>query len=404
MTRPAVVVVSDHASVTGGAEMVAITSAVGLAEAGFEVTFVAGSEPRDDRLSKLSRVEVLGATGFHQSANKAAAFKNALWNRDAEALMTNALKGLDPDNTVVHLHSYLNVLSPSVLSAALREFGCTITLHDYGIVCPTSGLYNHRKATACPLTPLSAQCIFTQCSKRSYFSKAALVMRSEILKHRVKATRRIDHYIAVSRRNGEIVYPFLGKNATIHHVRNPYQKPQAPRVMAEKNGPILFVGRLTSEKDPVRLALAAKRTDTEVVFVGSGPLVDEVRAANPDATITGWLTQDQVAEWFQKGRANVMTSRWHEGSPLSLTDAAAQGLPSIVPSTMAGAENVQNDRTGYLYALSSDEELDRALRNLKQDHRIRELSEAAYDGFWADPPTMEAHIRGLEGVYHSILG
>ena len=63
--------------------MVAITSAVGLAEAGFDVTFVAGAEPRDDRLSKLARVEVLGATGFHQSANKVEAFRNALWNIDA---------------------------------------------------------------------------------------------------------------------------------------------------------------------------------------------------------------------------------------------------------------------------------------------------------------------------------
>lgn len=384
--------------------MVAITSAVGLAEAGFDVTFVAGSEPRDERLSKLRRVEVLGATGFHQSANKVEAFRNALWNHEAEVLMNKALEGLDPDNTVVHLHSYLNVLSPSVLSAALREFECTITLHDYGIVCPTSGLYNHRRRCSCPLTPLSLQCVLTQCSKSSYLSKAALVMRSRVLKGRVKATRRIDHYIAVSRRNGEIVRPFLGPNAVIHHVRNPYQKPQAPRVLAEKNGPVLFVGRLTGEKDPVRLAIAAKRTDTEVVFVGSGPLEDEVRAANPAATITGWLTQDQVAEWFQKGRANVMTSRWHEGSPLSLTDAAAQGLPSIVPSTMAGAENVQNDRTGYTYSLSSDEELDRALRSLKQDQRVRELSEAAYRDFWSDPPSMEAHIRGLEAVYHSILG
>lgn len=70
--------VSDHASVSGGAEMVAITSAVGLVEAGYEVTFVAGSEPRDPRLADypFRRVEVLGATGFHQSERKASAFRD----------------------------------------------------------------------------------------------------------------------------------------------------------------------------------------------------------------------------------------------------------------------------------------------------------------------------------------
>lgn len=401
-----VVVVSDHASVTGGAEMVALTSAVGLVEAGYDVTFVAGAEPRDPRLSEypFRRVAVLGAEGFHQSKNKVAAFKNALWNRDAGSFMAAALDGLDPKATVVHFHSYLNVLSPSVLDVALDlGFPCVITLHDYGIVCPTSGLYNHQKAAVCPLTPLSARCIFTQCSKRSYFSKAALVMRAELMKHRVHATKRVQHYIAVSRRNGEIVRRFLPDSAQIHHLRNPYQSPQEPRVLAENNMPLLFIGRLTSEKDPVRLASAARRVDLPVVFVGSGPLEAEVRAANPNATITGWLTQAEVAAWLHKGRANVMTSRWHEGSPLSLTDSAARGLPSVVPEMMAGAENVLDGVTGYRYPLDSDQALDLALERLKSSDTVRDLSVAAYDDFWSDPPTLEAHVASLVAFYAQAL-
>jgi len=398
--------VSDHASVTGGAEMVAITSAVGLVEAGYDVTFIAGAEPRDPRLIEhpFHRVEVLGATGFHQSTRRASAFRDALWNRSAEAMMNRALEGLDPGKTVVHFHSHLSILSPSVLGAALDAgFACVSTLHDYGIVCPNSGLYIHPKRVVCPYRPLSLQCVLTQCSKRNYLSKAALVMRSEILLRRVRGASRIKAFIAVSRRNGEIVRPFLPKGAVIQHLRNPYQSPREARVDAEDNAPLVFVGRLTSEKDPVRLAEAGKRVGMPVVFIGTGPLEDQVRAANPEAEITGWVSQQDVAAWFRRARANVMTSRWHEGSPLSLTDAAARGVPSVVPSTMAGAENVEPGETGFHFDLASDDSLDRALDALKDAGTVRRLSESAYERFWADPPTLEAHVRGLGAIYESVL-
>lgn len=405
-TPPSVVVVSDHASVTGGAEMVAITSAVGLVEAGYDVTFVAGSEPRDPRLSDtpFRKVAVLGATGFHESERKTSAFRDALWNRRTETLMRDALAGLDPARTVVHFHSYLAILSPSALGAALDAgFPCVSTLHDYGIVCPNSGLYIHPKRVVCPYRPLSARCVLTQCSKRNYLSKAALVLRSEILLRRVRGASRMRAFVAVSRRNGEIVRPFLPPGAVLHHLRNPYQAPREPRVTAEENRPLVFVGRLTSEKDPVRLAAAAKRVDLPVVFVGAGPLEGEVRAANPDAEITGWVGQDEVAARFRGARANVMTSRWHEGSPLSLTDAAARGIPSVVPATMAGAENVEPGETGFHFDLASDESLDRALDRLKDSVTVHRLSETAYERFWADPPTLEAHVRGLGDIYESVL-
>lgn len=404
--QPSVVLVSDHASVTGGAEMVALTSAVGLVEAGLDVTFVAGSEPRDPRLAEhgFRKIEVLGATGFHQTDNKAAGLRNAIWNKGAAEMMERALAGLDPSRTVVHFHSYLSILSPSVMGAALDAgFPCVLTLHDYGIVCPTSGLYNHRKAKTCPLIPLSPTCILTQCSKRNYLSKLGLVWRSEVLKHRVRATQRLKHAICVSRRNGEIVRPFLPESLRIHHLRNPYQVPRSERVEAERNEALLFVGRLTSEKDPVRLAAAARRVGSSVVFVGTGPLEAEVKAANPDAVITGWLTQAEVAEWYTRGRANVMTSRWHEGSPLSLTDAAARGVPSVVPATMAGAENVLDGETGYLFPLEDDGMLDERLRQLQDDDAVRRLSARAYEDFWADPPTLAAHVEGLLRIYGEVL-
>ena len=70
---------------------------------------------------------------------------------------------------------------------------------------------------------------------------------------------------------------------------------------------------------------------------------------------------------------------------------------------MAGAENVEPGVTGFHFDLASDESLDRALVGLREPETVRRLSEAAYEGFWTDPPTLEAHVRGLGAIYESVL-
>lgn len=382
----------------------AIASAVGLHEAGVPTYFFCGGDATDSRLKALpaDRVVSIGGGLFHERPGKLQSLREFYWNKRAAKAMGDLL-GRISGPTIVHLHSFVAVVTPSVLKPAFEHGAKTVlTLHDYGVACPTSGLYNHQRKYKCPLKPMSAKCIFTQCSKRSYLSKAALVSRMALVNARLHPTERINEFICVSPRNGEVVRPFLRGGAPITFVHNPIDTPRCPRIEAENNKVFLFVGRLTSEKDPVRLAQAARRLNLPVKFVGDGPLREKVAEANPDAEITGWVPIEVVAKVWDEARVNVMTSRWHEGNPLTLSEAGSRGIPSLVPSDMCGSEFVIPGQTGERFDLESDESLDRCLQVFKDDSQVSTRSIGVYEAYWSNPPTMERHLAELLPIYERL--
>lgn len=401
-----VVIVSDSARISGGAEKVALTSAIALAQHGVSTLAFTGTGPVDERLNAVPNLTVVntGHKPFYESESKVASIKQVLWNQEAAAQFTAATKGLDPEDTVVHFHSYLRVLSASVLSAALRAgFNVVVTLHDYGLACPNMGFYHYRERAICHRTPLSADCIGTNCTLRGYVNKLGFVARGMVLEKRVRWRGRVKHFIAVSESSGDIMRPFLGDAAKLHLVLNPVDVPHGEPVAAASNRNLLFVGKLDAQKDPVRLAQAAQTVGMPVTFVGDGDLKDEVLAANPSATLTGWVTPAEVQQHQRSARALVMTSRWYEAAPLVIFDALAAGLPVVVPDTCCGREFIVHGETGFVYDSAKTTGLEDVLLQLKDDALVARMGKAAYDRFWQNPPTMARHVEGLLAVYEEAI-
>ncbi len=57
------------------------------------------------------------------------------------------------------------------------------TIHEYFLFCPNGGFYNYQTQKACPLTPMSAQCLTTNCDSRSYPQKLWRVARQAIMQN-----------------------------------------------------------------------------------------------------------------------------------------------------------------------------------------------------------------------------
>ncbi|MDB4948258.1 MAG: hypothetical protein JWM27_907, partial [Gemmatimonadetes bacterium] len=109
-------------------------------------------------------------------------------------------------------------------------------------------------------------------------------------------------------------------------------------------GPVvLYLGRLSAEKDPVNLldawsAVAGAHPDAELVYVGEGPdearlraRVEELRA--PRVRLAGGSAEP--AAWYRAADLFALPSR-HEGLSNSLLEAAACGLP-VVSTRVSGA-------------------------------------------------------------------
>lgn len=101
---------------------------------------------------------------------------------------------------------------------------------------------------------------------------------------------------------------------------------------------VLFVGRLSRVKgvDTLLSAIEALEGDvrksTRFVFIGDGPMRKDVEAAArgmPEIKIVGAVPHSSVFPFFTHADAYVLPSH-SEGLPISLLEAMASGLPSIV--------------------------------------------------------------------------
>ncbi len=406
--RPlSVVIVNDFATITGGADRVALAEAVGLARRGHRVTLIAGQgEPAPELLEAGIDVRVTGQQTTLSDPNRLRAAAQGVWNRQAAGLLRDVLAQTDRDRTVVHLHGFIKVLSPSVVRAAVRSGLPTIaTLHDYSVACPNGGLFNYQTNEICPLEPMSATCIATHCDARAYSHKLWRVGRQAVQLRFGTMPAGVGQLIVPSGTAAEIVKPFLPPGTRVTILSNPVSVSRMGPVDAARNEPFVMVGRLQHDKGGVLLARAARTAGVKAIFVGAGADASLIQRANPDAELTGWLEPEQVRAVVRSARAMVNASLIYETQGLTLLEAAAEGVPAVVSDSTVAREAVEDNRTGLWFRAGDADELADKLVALHRDPGLASsLGRAAYDRFWAQPPDLPSHLEALERVYYGAAG
>lgn len=401
-----VVIVSDFAHVNGGAASVAIAGAIGLARRGHGVSFFSAVGPADTRLEK-SGVQVLCTEQCEiaKDPRRIRAAMQGVWNRSAARAFAERLRELDRRDTIIHLHGWSKALSSSVVRTAIDGgFKVVCTLHDYFCACPTGGFFDARTASHCHVKPLSLACITCNCDVRSYRHKLWRVVRQLAQEKVGRIPAGIDTFIVLSRLSRLVLQPYLPKAARMFEVSNPIDIPLGSPVDVGSNRAFTMIGQLSLLKGGQLFAAVARHCGVQAVFVGDGPSTQEIAAANPAATITGWVSQERVGEYLSKARALVFPSLWYEAQPLAVLEAAARGVPAVVSDGCAAAESVRDGMTGLVFKNGDATSLAAALRRLSDDDLVRRLGRGAYETYWADPPVLERHVAELERVYRCVLG
>jgi glycosyltransferase involved in cell wall biosynthesis len=112
---------------------------------------------------------------------------------------------------------------------------------------------------------------------------------------------------------------------------------------------VLFVGRLDAQKGPLDLLhalrlLSARHNDVHALFVGEGPLREEMEAAirasefQQRVHLIGW--RNDVPELMKAASCLVLPSYW-EGMPNVILEAMASGLPVIATEVEGTTELLQ---------------------------------------------------------------
>lgn len=400
-----IVVVSDFAHVEGGSTAVALSSAIGLAGRGHRVTLLAAVSPIEPTLLDSGiRVVCTQQHAIGDDPQRIRALIQGIWNGKAALSMADALQGLDPRHTVVHVHGWSKALSSSVIRAALsRKFKVICTLHDYFSACPNGSFFNYPSNTVCELRPLSGACITSQCDRRNYGHKLWRVARQFVQNRFGGMPKEIRHFIIVSEFSGRILKLFFSPGSQIYHVQNPVQASYTEPVHTRSNSAYVMVGRITQEKGPHLFAEAANELGCEAVFVGDGDKRANVLSICPSAKVMGWLAREDVTKQLRNARVLVFPSLLYETDGLAVLEAAALGIPAIVSDVSAARVSVIDGVTGSCFKAGDRRDLASKMSAMCDDERVARMGLAAHAQYWKHPRTLDRHVKELEEVYEKVL-
>lgn len=127
------------------------------------------------------------------------------------------------------------------------------------------------------------------------------------------------------------------------------------------NYDVIYIGRLTFQKDPERLMrvfakVAEKLPSVKIAVVGTGDMEAETRALSNELNLQNNVEflgfQSNPLKMLHDAKVMVMTSRW-EGTPMCALESLAVGTPIVSTPTDGLKDLIQDGVNGFL---SDDDE------------------------------------------------
>ncbi|MBE6718383.1 MAG: glycosyltransferase [Ruminococcaceae bacterium] len=147
----------------------------------------------------------------------------------------------------------------------------------------------------------------------------------------------------------------------------------------EQNGyDVLYVGRLTHQKNPERLmsvikSLCEKKNDIRIAIAGSGDYAGYVETFIADYNLENQVDYlgytNKPLPLIKRSKAMIMTSRF-EGTPMVAIEAQILGTPIVSTPVDGMLDVIENGVNGFLS--DKDEELVERILDILSDDTLRE--------------------------------
>jgi glycosyltransferase involved in cell wall biosynthesis len=176
----------------------------------------------------------------------------------------------------------------------------------------------------------------------------------------LRASRRVDDYIAISELSRERIRRHYGRDAVVIH----------PPVETHRFAPgtpgdsLLVVSELLGHKR-LQLALeAARRARAPIRIVGAGPSDGALRDAYPEAEFLGRVSDADLVELYASARAVLMPGMEEFG--ITAVEAQAAGRPVIAAAAGGALETVLDGETGRLARLDDVDSFAEAIESIDE--------------------------------------
>jgi glycosyltransferase involved in cell wall biosynthesis len=327
----------------------------------FRLAYCAGAEPGRDWSLDLSGLDVEILPGVQYRPRKQVNPFSFKWNPS----VLRSIKRFAPD--VVVLSGYVH---PTMLAAAAW---CIVNRIPYGVVSETSARSTVQTGLRWKLKTLVCGWVVRNMA-------FGLPTGREAAKHLADLGASAPTYYFPNTPDVSVIA------ARADMVRGGGETEIKSRIgIPPDHDIVLFVGRMIDAKLPMDALAAfrmANRPRAVMVFVGDGPLLDDVRKAadgEPRVIFTRWLKDPgEVASLMATSAIMVLPSQ-HETWGAVVNEAMAAGLPVVASDRVgAAAELIDSGVNGVVYPVGDVTSLASALGELLDNPEARRaMGEAA---------------------------
>lgn len=297
-------------------------------------------------------------------------FVSGIWCPSGIKAMREAIEKERPD--VINVHNLYPFISP----AALREckkagIPVVMTIHNFRLICPT-GLFM-RDGAPCELCLQRGDewgCVRFNC-EHSRLKSIGYAARNAVARLRSHYMDCVDCYACITDFQRQKLTAAGYPSERLLLIPNPMDVDcgNIDNCHNDKDSGayVAFCGRISREKG-IDLIIEAARQNPDIEFRLAGAVADEALTADLPANVklAGYLKGDKLRAFYQNARFMVMASRWYEGFPMAILEAAKHNKATIAPDHGGFTEIIGKgkDTIGALFTPGDPEALSREIRKL----------------------------------------
>lgn len=311
---------------------------------------------------------------------------------------------------ILHAHNLWPQAPISLFAAAKKQGMATLhSQHNYRAVCANGLMLRHGQHCELCLSHGPQHAFYHRCYRQSYAASLFAIAHHKRYKQQVK--KHLDLAIALNQKAKSLLLQtgFLPHKVT---VKSNFVG-EIDQAISSENEPrrgCLFVGRFAPEKG-VELALEAAHKFPQIpfTFIGDGPLFSSfAKNAPANVTLTGWLSQSEIAVHLKRAKLLLLPSQYTEGMPMVALEAMVHNLPILALDHIAFAADqagqntitLANSSDVFLHTLATlyenDEELAQRALNTRRAFAHALDEKLAYQALMNAYDLAEQNARYLE--------
>jgi glycosyltransferase involved in cell wall biosynthesis len=343
--------------------------------------------------------------GVIDGSRKAA---HVLYSRQARAKLRDTIREFQPD--IAHVRNIYHHLSPSILWE-LRKQQIPVLYHvnDFKLICPSYNMVAGGAACDRCHGGRFWHVLTQRCYSQSF--QWSVLLAAEAYLHRSLGTYEacVTRFLAPS----EFVRQKLAQHGwdknkidVLHH----YQRLPAPPVSdPPPDAPILYLGRLSSEKGVDDLLRALRRLPAiRVEIAGDGPQREPLQQLARELGLNevrflGRLGPEDLERHLAACRFTVFPSHAYETFGKSILESWAYGRAVIASDLGSRRELVRHGENGLLYPVGNDEQLAAAIHALYSDPpRALAMGRSGYELVKREY-SPQRHYEGIMRIYEDLV-